>query len=551
MSQHYVGFLGGESGHRNFFGGTASNTRVYGLLACFLVLVILTPSMGLWGLIIAGGSAAVVFLITQRTHRGTPLERSQRRRRWKLRQQRGTHRFLPYDEAQWSQMTEELYELRKARGPEAGKRRAQLGADLVAMRAVPDGADGMGWLVSAREHPGIAWHEPVGEQPYLSVAFMVTGPLQGIRSGEAVDQVAERFSAFLASRASAKQLGTGVQIVTRRLPVDTALQEGWIAGQLDPEAFEAAVLSYDEAMQRTGQGAQNQRHIGVISWPLTPTFIDLARRYASGREGWRKLMAVEIESAAASLASVGFGPLAPLTARGVAAVIMNQQNPDWPMDAARDLDPTNFGLPSRDEFSAHVVDGHAFDSGAPVQWWHRTAVLLAENMAIPGRGPLWLLDVLRGDDLSGVLSVSFHINTLPASEGRARARLDATKDLAAAGDNEARGRLADDEVTTRAEASKRRKADLAPGSGHEGAEWVGYITVSAENRDELARACRELAAVCASGPGIDRLVWLDSNQAAASGTTWPIGRGIRPATVDAISKLSRRFAGRAEKDEIV
>ena len=99
-------------------------------------------------------------------------------------------------------------------------------------------------------------------------------------------------------------------------------------------------------------------------------------------------------------------------------------------------------------------------------------------------------------------------------------------------------------------AASRRQQDLVSGSQHHGAQWVGYITVSARNRDELARASRRLEETCSVSLGIERLDWLDSYQSAASGTTWPIGRGLAATRTSMSSHLYNRLAGRTEKESL-
>ena len=53
-----------------------------------------------------------------------------------------------------------------------------------------------------------------------------------------------------------------------------------------------------------------------------------------------------------------------------------------------------------------------------------------------------------------------------------------------------------------------------------------------------------------TGLGIERLDWLDSYQSAASGTTWPIARGLAPTPVSPGSRLMTRLAGKSEKDAL-
>ena len=98
--------------------------------------------------------------------------------------------------------------------------------------------------------------------------------------------------------------------------------------------------------------------------------------------------------------------------------------------------------------------------------------------------------------------------------------------------------------------AQRRSADLAAGSQHHGVDWIGFVTISAPTRDDLGQASRQLEEACATGLGIERLDWQDSFQSAASGTTWPIGRGLRPSGSTLATRAINRLAGRSEKEAI-
>lgn len=61
---------------------------------------------------------------------------------------------------------------------------------------------------------------------------------------------------------------------------------------------------------------------------------------------------------------------------------------------------------------------------------------------------------------------------------------------------------------------------------------------------------RELEELCDTDAGIHRLEWLDSYQSAASGLTWPIGRGIKPDEPTWAARTMRMLAGKGEKEAI-
>ena len=170
----HLRWVGGEAGHRSFFGGTHSKTRVTGI-AIFIV-------GGMLGMVLGGGlpllavalvGIGLTMLVTQRTHNGTIQERRRKRSRWAARKRLGTNVFVPYNVAGWDQIQSAASSADKAE-----RRAAEIAARQ--MRANPDGSDGMGWLQYGSNMPGIAWHAPLGEQPYLSVAFSVSGQLRGM-----------------------------------------------------------------------------------------------------------------------------------------------------------------------------------------------------------------------------------------------------------------------------------------------------------------------------------------------------------------------------------
>lgn len=560
-----VRFLGGEAGHRGFFGGTASKGR-----SITLAIIVVAGMIGMivlqqaWVLIVAAAAAGLTFLMTAKTHRGSLIQRRRKRKRWAARKRLGTDVFTPYDNEAWGVLEEQTRTGSKAQQAEAARLMRQ-------MRANPEGADGMGWLQYGANVPGIAWHSPVGESEYLSVAFSVSGQLRGMETAAALLRASSGWGRFLARRAAPSSLISDVQPMTRVLPPDSARQQLWVADRLEREtperqwtaaqwsSWNEQTRSYDEVIRLASAGSMVQRHYVVVSWPITQAFTDAASKFGAGRDAWRSFMADEIDATVRGLRDAKEGDVAPLTAKQTAALILHQQNPHLPIDQIRKVNPARFGLTSHDEFSAHVVDGidptflapgDPVENAPAVQWWHRTAAIHGENLAVAGRTPLWLLDLLIGRELRVVRTIAFHLHLVPAGQAKAKARQDAVRDGSAIYAAQQKGRLVNDETQMGLGAAERRKADLAAGSQHHGVEWVGYVTISATSRDELAKASRQLEEVCATGLGIDRLDWQDSFQAAASGATWPIGRGLRPDASTLAGRAVSRLAGRSEKEAI-
>lgn len=536
-------FIGGESGHRSVFGGTRTKPQIIGYTATVLVAVFGVMFLGWRGLALGVVLGIVVFFMTAGTDNGSYWERRKARKRWKLRKANGTDRYIPYSETTWEEAQAEAAELKKA------KDRAKV---LGSVRERPDGADGMGWLDSRPNRPGIAWHAPDGEESYLSVAFAVPGQLRGAESAFRQEAAQTGFGTLLARCAPANSLVRAIQCVTRVLPPDLAMNEAWVAEHLDAAAPADAVASYQQVLGRTGEGTYVQRHIIVARWPLTERFMATAARYGAGRAGWRALMEAETASMARSLRTARMGAVKALSARGVVAMMLHQQNPDrLPMMVAG-IDPRHLGLSSHDVWNGHCVTDTDPLTGNESVWFHRTARISAANVETGPRSPYWMLSLLRrGGKEVGVRSLSFSMELVPAQQARVMASRDIVRDTSEAISRSAKGQLADSATDVTLQAARARGNDLRPGSGHHGVNWVGHITISARTQNELTKASREMEEAAANGAGIGKLEWLDSYQAAASGTTWPIARGLQPGQSTLGTRVMDRLAGNGEKEEKV
>ncbi|MEO6116345.1 MAG: hypothetical protein ABIP33_08180, partial [Pseudolysinimonas sp.] len=137
--------------------------------------------------------------------------------------------------------------------------------------------------------------------------FAVTGQASGVESAWAMRRAAEAWGSFLATRAAPTNLVGGVQTLTRVLPSDSALQEFWILESLDPDAPADAIRSYEEVLRLSGRDAMVQRHFITVRWPINSAFVDAARRYGDGRDGWRGLMEQEIATTTRGLTDARIG----------------------------------------------------------------------------------------------------------------------------------------------------------------------------------------------------------------------------------------------------
>ena len=135
-----------------------------------------------------------------------------------------------------------------------------------AYRDWPDGVDGLYWLESRPGLPAVAYHAGAGETPYVSAAFSVDGPIQGLHGDAFVARAQEAFGQLMAGWGSSAQLVTGIQILTRVIPADSALHEMWLQDQLDPDAPQDLQTDYTTLLGQLSSSSFVQRHYVVVLW---------------------------------------------------------------------------------------------------------------------------------------------------------------------------------------------------------------------------------------------------------------------------------------------
>lgn len=535
-----VRYLGGEAGRRTMWGAGNKRTRNIALGLVFVVGCFLTVLLGPLGLILSVALAIAVFAGTTSTHRGTPWGRYLARHRWRTTHKHGLHVFRP--------VHDRPAELEAAMEAGTGRSLGDLRKEWNAYRDWPEGAQGMQWLYAKPGAPGVAWHTPVGEDPWLSVVFPLEGQIRGLQGNAVVNHRSEAFGQLQASLASAGSLPKRISMISRVQPVDTARHEAWVASELDQDADEELMRSYKEVSDRLGRGSLMQRHFAVVRWPLSSEFIAVSQRHGLGQRGWLMLMREQIDTVYRQLVAAGVGPGRALSAAQVGAVLRNQQHPAWPIDQAGDIDPQRLWLPSEDAWSFTTVETTTPD-GVTEQWLHRTAVVDPLNVEVAPRSPLWLLPLLSHMKRNVVRTIAFHLEGVPQEVARDQAYGDVTADLAEESAARIKGRVDSGEIGVGLRASKARHQDLMPGRGHEGLGWAMHITVSGRSVDELRTACTYMEEATRKA-GIRTLTWLDGAQGPAQACTWPLGRGMRPVDESAGQFLTRLAAGRPDKEAL-
>ena len=146
----------------------------------------------------------------------------------------------------------------------------------------------------------MAYHAPVGEEPYLSVAFSVDGPIQGLHGDAFLEHAQHRFGQLMAGWGSIQKLVSGIQIVTRVLPADSAAHELWLQEQLDPDAPVELQADYAELLDERTAKSFVQRHFVVIRWNVNAQWHQVAGRRGTGLASWLSIVVDQL--------AVGDGP---------------------------------------------------------------------------------------------------------------------------------------------------------------------------------------------------------------------------------------------------
>lgn len=446
-------------------------------------------------------AAAMVYLLTAEGGTDTLGSRLTRRLRWFMRNTLGYRRYRPFDQEAFA----------AARGRQRREYRVR-----------PDGAEGLRWLQAEPNKPGIAWHQPSGQEGYLSVAFEVEGSIRGLGGPEETEAGAEAWGRFLATLGGGEALATRIQTLTRVLPPEMAHHEQWLIDNLDENVPAYLMQSYAEVLRICDLHGMIQRHFIVVAWPLNDKFYDTARMHGKSLEGWRGLMEHEVAAKLRNLSSARLGHVRALTARQVAAFIVHTQDPRRPLDQVADIDPEQLGLRAYDTWGSTVS---VANDGRKV--YHATALIRSADVAVTQRGSFWVNPWLTGMSDGSARSISFHLNVVPAVDARRRVDREYEDARSAMLSAEEKGRALPRDARAAYESAQIRSLDLAAGMQNHGVEWIGYITVTAHSKNELELRKRIVLEQAQNDMAIARLDWLDSYHSAALGATWPLGRGIK------------------------
>jgi hypothetical protein len=499
--------LGGELRRRGMLG--ASRSRVGNLILGTGLGTALLLAVAIGGPV--GIALAVTLFVTLfvATRQNPSTGRSPGRElalalRWRLKQRRGETTLLP---------------LHLARSMPAPRTRQERRAVRYWARSVRDeapGMEGVEWM-SDRELPGVVlFHRPPGEPAYLSVAIEVDGQPPGLRTDKDYDQAASAYGRLLGRLARDNGLISGLQSVTRIVPLDSAAHEQWAATHVDPAAPELLLGSYAELVQMTAGATEMVRHYLAVRMPLTPALAREAASYGPDTTGLTRLAIAQARWVASLAASAGLCSPRILSGHHLAALLRHLQNPDFPIDQTVDVSDTTWLREQRVHRHATVVDD---------RWWHRVAAIPRSAITAEPVGTRWIAPLLYGMTAPVHRTISLCVSVQPAAQARRQARQDLTVDVGLGDETARRGAIDDGTQAVQLSASAQRLADLQPGSGIHGAHWTGWVSVSATSLEDVLQASTRISDA-ADECGVAHLDWLACRHDEGLPTTWPVWRGM-------------------------
>lgn len=365
---------------------------------------------------------------------------------------------------------------------------------------------------------------------YFSVILEVIGVPGGIMRDYEADRPYMGFGKFLAKLASRQSLVTTHQQISRTLPVDMTEHLHWASSNVVPGASEIMLSSYEELMQQVANASEQHRTFYVLNIVQSAAFRRRAALYGSGDEADARVVFEEVRKSAAWARNLGaVESVSALDESRAAALLRSLQDPNF------DIDDTLSHVPGQETDLLRLTDAwQLLDwsettdyTTANNSWLHRTGWVPADGFHADEMSVRALKGLISSEpsEPSFIRSVCLTTRLVDAKKARMIGRRDLTSDIALKKRKEKNGQVDDGTSDVKLSSSQRRMIDLKPASGHHGAHYGLFVTVSAQSIDALEAATQAMETK-ASACGIDRIDWLKDQQDTAFGLTLPLGRGM-------------------------
>lgn len=365
------------------------------------------------------------------------------------------------------------------------------------------------WLVTATGSGPLA--VLVQRDGAVTLCLEVEGPGLGLADVVEQETAGQRWGGLLRDLANGDGLVQRLSLLERCVPVDPQAHQryieryGWVA------ASPALERSYDELTERVGSISEQHRNYCVLRLRGGRDLVRAVRAAGGGEAGLAAVAVRQASSLTARLEEAGVRVVRPLGEAEIAALIGSSYGP-W-----RSVDDV-IGVTRRDAWPHRA---RARDTCLEADGWlHATAWIKAWPLVPVGVDFLAPLLV----QTPGVLrTVAVTLELVPTDVAMGRVMTDLTSDTATAAAAARAGRTADPRDGRQLSQAEQRAADVAAGAA--GVRLVGYVTVSAQDEEELETARRQLRA--ASARAWLSLEWCDREQDTAFINTLPLARGLR------------------------
>lgn len=401
------------------------------------------------------------------------------------------------------------------------RRRKRVRRRPVPPRAVPDGVGQIRMLTfEAGAGPLAVMHHTNANSPhYLSAVMEIDGLSGGLREEWEYDQAAGRFGKLCAALAKESSLVRGLQLVNRVVPLDSAEHERWIAQRVPTGVPDVLKGSYAQLIRMTASVSEQHRNFIVVRIPLNKRFFSTAAAYGKGEESWCRVVYNEMARVAGLARNAGLRNPRGLGERRLAALMRALQDPDFLIDDHGDVDLANCWQASHASRDAVVYND---------KWHTRIAHIPADAITPEPVHMRWMAPLLTDVTPAVIRTVTVLMDFVPSRKARPQAVSDVAQDRSSARTAASEGLVSDGSRELQVTASQQRLHDLRPGSGHHGANYALFVSVTAPGREQLREACErveEKAGEC----GIAYLNWYDTEHDTAAVTTWPLWRGMEVA----------------------
>lgn len=360
---------------------------------------------------------------------------------------------------------------------------------------------------------------------YFTVTLEVKGTGGGLMREYEADRPYIGFGKFLARVATKQSLVSGIQEISRSLPIDMTDHIQWIKSRISADAPEIVVRSYGELIDQVSKISEQHRSFFVLKIPQSAEFRRRAAIYGRGDEADARAIFDEVKTTSNWARSSGaVKSVRALDETRLAALIRSLQDPSF------DMDDTFSYISGNDEALTLNDCWQRLDwSKGPAlvvndTWHHRIGYVPPDAFTAEETNVRALKGLISADrEKSFIRSISIMTNLYEAKTARRWAVSDVASDRSTS--RQKRGKVSDGTKEVLLTASQRRLKDLKPGSTHQGAGYGIYFTVSAKNAAEL-EAAKQLMEARANLCGIERIDWIKDEQDTALVAALPFARGL-------------------------